>query len=173
MEIDVLERLSKTLTIKEIDYIVAGMSESDDHKRSLPALLRAAGAACGLTIRKALTDAGYADVPRGGAYVIGAMDRDGVPLSNIVRNLRVSKQAAGQLIDTLVLRGYLDRAADPQDRRRLVVVLTERGRAAAAVTRSAIERLDAELLKRVGAEHLTHARTTLAILADYMRKNHS
>jgi DNA-binding MarR family transcriptional regulator len=76
----------------------------------------------------------------------------------------VSKQAAGQLVDVLVVRGYLDRFPDPDDRRRMTVALTERGRAAAAAARTAIERVDADLAARVGAEHLAHARATLAAL---------
>ena len=47
-------------------------------------------------------------------------------------NLLDIAQAAGQLVDTLVMRGYLERQTDPDDRRRLVVRLTERGAEAAA-----------------------------------------
>ena len=49
------------------------------------------------------------------------------PLAEVIRQLGVSKQAAGQLVDSLVVRGYLDRTVDPDDRRRLIVTLTERG----------------------------------------------
>jgi DNA-binding MarR family transcriptional regulator len=78
----------------------------------------------------------------------------------------VSKQAAGQLVDTLVTRGYLDRSPDPDDRRRLTVTLTERGHAAATVIRSVIERVDADLAGRVGAEHVARTRATLAALIE-------
>ncbi len=43
------------------------------------------------------------------------------------------------------LRGYLERAIDGADRRKLVVTLTERGRAAAAQA-AAREKIDADLL---------------------------
>lgn len=131
---------------------------------SLPALLRAARAAYGTAIRAALADAGCDDVPRNGIYVISAIARTGAPLSDVITQLGVSKQAAGQLVDTLVLRGYLDRAVDPADRRRVVVTLTGRGEAAAAVIRSAVEGLDAGLEKTVGAEYVRHTRATLAAL---------
>ena len=48
---------------------------------------------------------------------------------DMIRGLGVTKQAASQLIDTLVLRGYLTRDVNPEDRRRMTVTLTERGRA--------------------------------------------
>jgi DNA-binding MarR family transcriptional regulator len=136
------------------------------HDASFPALLRAARRTYGLAIREALTRAGYDDVPRNGIYTIGAIDRTGAPLSQIIQTLGVSKQAGGQLVDTLVLRGYLDRSVDTTDRRRLTVRLTERGSSAAAACRSAIERLDAQLARRVGHEFVAHTRTTLAVLAE-------
>jgi DNA-binding MarR family transcriptional regulator len=131
---------------------------------AFPALLRAARATYGRAIREALTQAGCNDVPRNGPYVIGAVARTGAPLSQIIKALGGSKQAAGQLVDTLVLRGYLDRSVDTEDRRRLTVTLTERGRAAAAASRSAVERIDAELTKRVAPEYIAHTKATLAAL---------
>jgi DNA-binding MarR family transcriptional regulator len=131
-----------------------------------PALLRAARRAYGAAIRAALADAGCDDMPRNGSYVIGAIARTGASLSQIIKGLGVSKQAAGQLVDTLVTRGYLDRSPDPDDRRRLTVTLTERGHAAATVIRSVIERVDADLAGLVGVEHVAHTRATLAALIE-------
>src|ERR1700742_3375202 len=99
----------------------------------LPALLRHARTTYGKAMRRALAEAGYDDVPKNGMYVIGglALGAGDVPLGQLVKELGVSKQAAGQLVDALVLRGYLDRTVDKEDRRKLTVTLTERGRAAA------------------------------------------
>lgn len=131
---------------------------------AVPALLRAARGTYGGAMRAALSEAGYDDVPRNGLYVIGALARETVPLAQIIRELRVSKQAAGQLVDTLVLRGYLERTVDAEDRRRLTVHLTERGQAAAAAQRWAAERIDAALEARVGPEIVRHMREGLAAL---------
>ena len=132
---------------------------------SLPALLRAAWETYRSAVRKALADAGFDDVPRNGAYVIAAIARTGAPLGQVIKGLGVSKQAAGQLVDTLVVRGYLDRAVDAEDRRRLTVTLTERGHAAAAASRSAVEQVDTALLKRVAPDYIAHTRATLMALA--------
>ena len=105
-------------------------------------------------------------MPRNGSYVIGAIARTGAPLSQIIQELGASKQAAGQLVDTLVTRSYLERAPDPDDRRRLTITLTGRGLAAAAVIRSAVEEVDAALVRRVGTESVAHTRATLASLAE-------
>ena len=110
------------------------------------------------------------DVPKNGLYVIGglALGAEGIPLGQLVKELGVSKQAAGQLVDTLVLRSYLERAMDQEDRRKLTVTLTERGRMAAAAQAAAREHIDAELLARVGAASVAHTRKTLAALIDML-----
>ncbi|MGD0380671.1 MAG: MarR family transcriptional regulator [Acidimicrobiales bacterium] len=133
---------------------------------AFPALLRGARRTYGAAIREALSDVGCDDVPSNGAYVIGAIARTGAPLGEVIKDLGVSKQAGGQLVDTLVTRGYIDRAVDRGDRRRLTISLTERGLAAAAVIRAAVERVDAELVARVGPEYVAHARATLASLVE-------
>jgi DNA-binding MarR family transcriptional regulator len=119
-------------------------------------------------MRRALEDSGYDDIPKNGLYVIGglALGAGDVPLASLIRDLRISKQAAGQLVDTLVNRGYLARTIDEQDRRRLIVTLTDRGRAAAATQATARERVDAELLAKVGPECVEHTRVALAALAE-------
>jgi DNA-binding MarR family transcriptional regulator len=133
---------------------------------SVPSLLRRARRAYARAITDALAEAAFDDVPRNGAYVLAASAREGAQLGQIIKDLAVSKQAAGQLIDTLVSRGYLDRAVDPQDRRRLTIALTERGAAAAAVIGAAAARVDARLLQRVSAARVEHAREGLGALAD-------
>jgi DNA-binding MarR family transcriptional regulator len=135
---------------------------------AMPVLLRHARNTYGAAMRQALTEAGYDDIPGNGLYVIGgmALDRDDIPLSQLIRELRVSKQAAGQLVDTLVTRGYLERSIDKDDRRKLTVTLTERGRAAAATQAAAREKVDADLLAKVGAEGIDRTRKTLATLID-------
>src|SRR5215471_1970104 len=118
----------------------------------MPALLRHARTTYGAAMRRALAEAGYDDIPGNGLYVIGglALNREDIPLGQLIRELRITKQAAGQLVDTLVTRGYLERSIDKEDRRKLTVTLTERGRAAAATQATARERVDAELLAAVG-----------------------
>lgn len=139
----------------------------DDELAQLPlsALLRFARAALGGVIRSALDDAGYDDLPANGPYVISATTAAGVPLAVIIQHLGLSKQAAGHLVDLLVLRGYLDRRVDPEDRRRLVVVPTERGEAAGLVIRRAAELLEAQVAASVGNADIAATRRTLARLA--------
>jgi DNA-binding MarR family transcriptional regulator len=130
----------------------------------LPLLLRAARNTYASAVRQPLAARGYDDIPRNGVFVIGALSRDRIPLGEVIGWLGVSKQAAGNLVDTLVLRGYLYRAVDEADRRRLTLGLTARGREVAAITRAAVEEVDGKLAQSVGVEHIAHTRATLMAL---------
>jgi DNA-binding MarR family transcriptional regulator len=134
---------------------------------SIPALLRHARHTYGKAMRSALEEAGYDDIPANGLYVIGGLALDGdVPLGRLVKQLGISKQGAGQLVDTLVMRGYLSRMVDDNDRRQLVVALTDRGRAAAEIQARARDRVDAELVARVGEDDVRAARRSLGVLIE-------
>ena len=84
----------------------------------------------------------------------------------------MSKQAAGQLVDTLVLRGYLDRSPDPEDRRRMTVTLTERGAMAASACPVGGRRSGRRAGGRgSGADRVTATRATLAALIEIGRES--
>jgi DNA-binding MarR family transcriptional regulator len=132
----------------------------------IPALLRAARGSYAQAVRVSLAAAGFDDMPRNGPYVLGGMSNHGVALEDLIRNLRVSKQSASQLIDSLVVRGYLEREVNPEDRRRLIIQLTDRGRAAAAAVEEGVREVDEKLAEMLSAEEITTLRVGLAALAD-------
>jgi DNA-binding MarR family transcriptional regulator len=134
----------------------------------MPALLRHARYTYGAAMRRALEQAGFGDIPRNGLYVIGglALGTGDVPLAQLIKELRTSKQAAGLLVDNLVTRGYLERAIDKDDRRKMVVTLTKRGKAAAAVQALARKKIDDELIAKVGPDHVACTHHTLLALID-------
>jgi DNA-binding MarR family transcriptional regulator len=72
--------------------------------------------------------------------------------------------------DGISARGYLERRVDETDRRRQTIALSERGRAAASVTRAAVGRVDAALVRAVGREHIEQTRATLMALAAQAQK---
>ena len=84
-------------------------------------------------------------MPSNGPYVLGGMANHGGSAGDLIRELGVTKQAASQLIDTLVIRGYLERQVSTDDRRRMTISLTDRGRAAAKAVRAGIAAVGAEL----------------------------
>ena len=117
-------------------------------------------------IGRELQEAGCDDIPRNGAFVLARLDRlEHEPAfssqADVVASLGLTKQAASQLIDTLVLREYLERRVDPRDRRRMEVRLTGRGRTATRAVQSAIERVDTALAEQLSAQQLSGLRAGL------------
>ncbi|MBV9450309.1 MAG: MarR family transcriptional regulator [Streptosporangiaceae bacterium] len=132
---------------------------------SIPALLRGARGSYAHAIAAFLAEAGCDDLPQNGPFVLGGMARHRAPAVDMIRGLGVTRQAASQLIDTLVVRGYLSREVNPADRRRLNIELTDRGRAAAEAIAAAVGRVDEELTAMITPAELAGLRAGLIALA--------
>ncbi len=135
----------------------------------LPALLHVTRGTYTDAIQSAQAKIGCADVPASGEFILSAMEWSGASIEAIVRFLGVTKQAVSQTVETLVVRGYLERVRDPADRRRVKLSLTERGHAAGRAARAAINEVDAALKERVGAQALASTRATLFALLEIKR----
>jgi DNA-binding MarR family transcriptional regulator len=140
--------------------------EAGEEEVVIPALLRAARGSYAQAITASLAAAGFDDLPRNGAYVLGGMANRGMSPTELILGLDVTKQAASQLIDTLVLRGYLTREVNPDDRRRLLIDLTERGRHAAAAIRSGVDAIDRALGEMLSPAEMAGLRAGLLALAE-------
>jgi DNA-binding MarR family transcriptional regulator len=133
----------------------------------VPHLMREARDVYRDAVRQALDGVGCDDIPRNGSFVLAGLDHRSSepafsPQADVVDSLGFSKQMASQLIDTLVLREYLERRNDPVDRRRMEVRLTDRGRSAAIATQTAIDAIDEVVAQLIGAEELHGMRAGLA-----------
>jgi DNA-binding MarR family transcriptional regulator len=133
---------------------------------SIPALMRAARGAYGHAIHARLAAGGFGGIPRNGPFVLGGMAAYGVEAVQLIRQLGVSKQAASQLIDQLVLSGYLRRETNPDDRRRVAIELTDRGRAAGDAIREGVRAVNAELAELISPTELDGLRAGLVALCD-------
>ena len=78
-----------------------------DDEVAIPALFRVARGSFAQVIDAHLEAGGFDDLPRNGPFVLGGMAKHGGSAVQMIRGLGVTKQAASQLIDVLVLRGYL------------------------------------------------------------------
>ena len=132
---------------------------------NIPALLRGARGSYAHTIAAFLAEAGCDDLPQNGPFVLGGMANHRASAVDMIRGLGVTRQAASQLIDTLVVRGYVSREVNPADRRRLDIELTDRGRAAAEATATAIGQVDEELATMITPAELAGLRAGLIALA--------
>ena len=64
------------------------------------------------------------------------------------------------------MRGYLERELDADDRRRMTLQVTERGRAAAGAVRAGVQSVDAQLEELISPTELKGLRAGLVALCD-------
>ncbi|MGW3247516.1 MarR family winged helix-turn-helix transcriptional regulator [Streptomyces sp. NPDC001070] len=98
-------------------------------------LLAAAGALTA-AIHDGVVARGFDDLRPAHGFAFARMSAGGATVTELAGHLGVTRQAAGQLVDELVAKGYAERRPHPDDARARLVVLTERGK---ACTRAAEE----------------------------------
>ena len=129
-----------------------------------PLVLAAAG---GLSaeIQAGVRARGFTDTRAAHGFAFVRLAPSGATTVELAEYLGVSKQAAAQLVDELVRRGYVRRRPHPTDARAKLVELTERGW---ECTRAADE-AGAEVIGRwvqvLGADRVTALRDDLARVA--------
>ncbi len=125
-------------------------------------LLLAAAANVTDAIREGVTAAGFADVRPAHGFAFGRMTPDGATVGEIAGHLGVTKQAASQLVDDLVNKGYAQRNPHPDDARARLVTLTGRGRAATRAADAAATEFAARWAAGLGTERAADLRDALA-----------
>ncbi|MFD3748442.1 MarR family winged helix-turn-helix transcriptional regulator [Nocardia sp. NPDC058633] len=93
----------------------------------LPLLLLAAAADVTQAVHAGVTAAGFTDIRPTHGFAFARMAPDGATVGEIAEHLGVTKQAASQLVDELVTKGYADRNPHPRDARARLITLTDRG----------------------------------------------
>ena len=142
------------------------MTEPEARYYSTPTLIRAARGVYARSMRAQLTAIGIDDLPRNGVFMLAGIADSGAARQDMTAELGITKQAVSQLIDTLVSRGYVSREADPDDRRRIALTLTERGEHVLEAAAEGVAAVDAQLRDRVGGEQIEGMRSALRALAE-------
>lgn len=115
-------------------------------------------------MRSELAARGFGDFRRGdGAWVRILADAPRSP-GEVAAIVGVSRQAATKMADTLERRGYVERAGDADDRRRVVLSLSERGRRYERAIVEVVDLLDQDVRARVPAASLEIARRVLEVV---------
>ncbi|MBC3842386.1 winged helix-turn-helix transcriptional regulator [Streptacidiphilus sp. 4-A2] len=95
--------------------------------RALPALLLALSGELVAGIQAGVVARGFDDIRPAHGYAFARLAPDGATVGELAEHLGVTKQAASQLVEELVRKGYVERHPHPADARARLVVLTERG----------------------------------------------
>jgi DNA-binding MarR family transcriptional regulator len=141
----------------------------DDEAQSLTALVLLAGNALVDGIHDGVVARGFTDLRPAHGFAFARLAPSGATVSELAAHLGMTRQAAGQLVDELVDKGYVERQPHPDDGRARLVVLTDRGW---SCTRAA-EQAAAETIRTwadaVGEDRLRAMRDDLAKIAPAAR----
>ncbi|GGN18952.1 MarR family winged helix-turn-helix transcriptional regulator [Streptomyces fuscichromogenes] len=80
---------------------------------------------------------GFEGVRPAHGFAFARLAPDGATVTELAVHLGVTKQAASQLVDDIVRKGYAERRPHPGDARARLIVLTERGWACARAAEEA------------------------------------
>lgn len=116
----------------------------DDVSAGLAPLVLASAAALVDAVQAGVRARGFTDLRPAHGFAFVRLAPSGATVGEVAAHLGVTKQAASQLVEELVGKGYVERRADPSDARVRLVVLTERGWACTrAADEAAAEAVDA------------------------------
>ncbi|MGW2665117.1 MarR family winged helix-turn-helix transcriptional regulator [Nocardia tengchongensis] len=132
------------------------------HAQDLPLLLLAAAAEVTDAVHNGCVAAGFTDIRPTHGFAFVRMAPHGATAGEIAEHLGVTKQAASQLVDELVKKGYAQRNPHPTDARAKLVTLTERGWACTRAADAALARFTEQWAARLGTPATVQLRNALA-----------
>lgn len=139
------------------------MTEQDEDRRLIGALLRAPSQAVVRYIHRAFADAGYTDLRPAHMPILMYVDHppNGTRITDLAERAQMTKQSMGQLVTDMERLGLVERIPDPTDQRAKIVRYTDRGwemhEAAIEIGKS----LEADWAARFGPENFAELRRLL------------
>lgn len=107
----------------------------------------------------------FSDIRLTHGCVFRYMKVGGLRLTEIAERGNMTKQSAGEIVDDLVMLGYVQRVPDPDDRRAKLIRLTERGTAAQTFGFRLLAEIEERWGERYGAERVADLRAMLEEIA--------
>jgi DNA-binding MarR family transcriptional regulator len=108
-----------------------------------------------LSVSRALVDGisagvqarGFDDLRPAHGFAFARLAPDGATITQLADHLGVTRQAAAQIVDELIAKGYVQRSRHPEDARARLITLTDRGWACTRAAEAAV----AETVRRWAA----------------------
>ncbi|MEU7909094.1 MarR family transcriptional regulator [Actinoplanes sp. NPDC049118] len=131
----------------------------------LPVLLLSAARALVDGIDAGVRARGFADLRPAHGFAFVRLSGDGATVGQLAEHLNVTKQAASQMIEELVTKGYVTRRPHPDDARARLVVLTPKGWACTRAADEAATEVLRPWADTLGPQRLAALRADLSRLA--------
>jgi DNA-binding MarR family transcriptional regulator len=103
----------------------------------------------------------YSDIRPTHGCVFRFVREDGLRLTRLAELAGITKQSAGEIVDDLANRGYVERTPDPADKRAKLICLTDRGREAQATGFALFAEVERQWIERYGTERWEAMRSLL------------
>lgn len=112
-------------------------------------------------LRATLHGKGFTDLGPSYGYVFRALGAEALHLRSLAGRLNMTDQGAAKIVDEMEARGYVERHADPDDRRIKRLRLARRGRSALAAARRFHRLYERRLAERLGSREVAVVRQIL------------
>jgi MarR family transcriptional regulator, temperature-dependent positive regulator of motility len=121
-------------------------------------------------VHRRLAQEGYDDVRPAHLAIFQHVRPEGSRIGELAQRCQLTNQSVGSLVDHLADRGYVERRADPTNRRATLVCLTDRGWAEMAACAHILAELEAKLNAAVGTSRLSTLRQHVADLQQVLEE---
>ena len=115
-------------------------------------------------VMEALAAAGAEDVTQAQSRLMQRLNAQGMRLTDLAEQARVTKQTAGALVDQLERAGYVLRSPDPTDARARRVTLSDKGQALCRTAGAEVAKVENEWRTFLGERRFQQLRDALAAL---------
>jgi DNA-binding MarR family transcriptional regulator len=132
---------------------------------TLYSVVLAAGNALVDGIQAGIAAQGFGDVRPAHGFAFARIAPSGATVSELAVHLGVTRQAAAQLVDELIEKGYVSRRPHPEDGRARLIVLTDRGWACTRAAEQAAADTVQGWAAVLGEERLRALLADLAVVA--------
>ena len=139
----------------------------DDDTQALALGLLAASRALVDGISAGVRARGFADVRPAHGFAFSRLSAGGATITQLAEHLDVTRQAAAQLVDELLAKGYVQRQPHPEDARARLITLTDKGWAAVRAAEAAIADTIRPWAAAVGERRLCALREDLLRIAPH------
>jgi len=131
----------------------------------LPVLLLSAARALVDGVDAGVRARGFADLRPAHGFAFVRLAGDGATVGQLAEHLDVTKQAASQMVEELVTKGYVERRPHPDDARARLIVLTPKGWACTRAADEAATELLRPWADTLGPQRLAALRADLSLIA--------
>lgn len=115
---------------------------------------------------------GYQDISPSQINLLRFIPMEGISITYLAQLGGVSKQAASKTLESIRLKGWVEKRVSPKDRRESVIVFTPKGRDFLQQTVQIISGIEAEYEHVLGQESFARLKADLKALHDHHKESH-